>query len=187
MHRKVDPAALLIAVVAVGIPPLLAPGEWGKLNTIVAGVVGAILVIFTWPRKDILLDELDQKSKPDYWIPIGQAIAYGLVIAIGAAWPIQQYWPHPPKCTDTLPKHCQTGDQLSELATYRAMWVGLVSATILSIAMIWRIKKLSDRTPPRPKSNTVIILLFPRRPTPIRQFSSHPARRRKATIYRKRR
>ena len=154
MHRKVDPAALLLAVIAVGINPLTAPGEWGPINTVVAGVVGAILLAFTWPRAENLQDEAGQIIKFDPWITAAQAIAYGLIGAIGAAWPIQQYLLHAPDCpehaADTLPMACITGDQLAGRATDYALWFGLAAAVILFIGLSIRIKRILMRAPGRP-------------------------------------
>jgi len=50
MYRRVDPAALLIAVLTVGVDPLTTTGPWERVNTIVAAVVGVVLAAFTWPR-----------------------------------------------------------------------------------------------------------------------------------------
>ena len=58
MSRKIDPAALLIAILVVAISPLTTVGPWDKMNTIVAGVVGIVLVAFTWPNKANLQDDL---------------------------------------------------------------------------------------------------------------------------------
>lgn len=201
MHRKVDPAALLIAILAVGISPLTTSGEWDILNTIIAGVVGVVLLAFTWPRKKTLQDEPGRMLDSDYWIVIAQAIAYGLIIAIGTAWPIQQYILHAPECPDhaanSLPPECKTGDYLSKLATYRALWIGLGSAIILGGLMVIRIKKLNRQppVPPTPPSQSqgsalgllwvMIIFVFSRRAAPISRSSSEPGTQRNPIADRK--
>ena len=158
MHRKVDPAALLLAVIAVGINPLTSPGEWGPINTVVAGVVGAILLAFTWPREESLQDEAGQTIKFDPWITAAQAIAYGLIVAIGAAWPIQQYLLRAPDCpehaADVLPVACVTGDQLAGDATNYALLFGLASAFILFKGLSIRLKRILMRAPSRPSGSS---------------------------------
>ncbi|MCA1704669.1 MAG: hypothetical protein LC808_15955, partial [Actinobacteria bacterium] len=43
---SVDPAALLMGVLAVAVVPLVEPGEWGWINTGIAAVVGFALAAF---------------------------------------------------------------------------------------------------------------------------------------------
>ena len=50
MHNKVDPTALLVAVLAAGITPLTTSGAWDMTNMLVLGVVLFVLIAFTWPR-----------------------------------------------------------------------------------------------------------------------------------------
>jgi len=85
MNRRIDPAALLIAVLTVGVDPLTTNGPWEKINTIVAAVVGVILAAYTWPRK-VGAEPEASVAPTDNWILAAQAIAYGLVIAIAAGW-----------------------------------------------------------------------------------------------------
>jgi hypothetical protein len=46
--RKIDPAALLIAVFAAVAPPLIQEGAWGYPTTIVCAVVLSVLILFSW-------------------------------------------------------------------------------------------------------------------------------------------
>jgi hypothetical protein len=159
MHRKVDPAALLLAVIAVGINPLTSPGEWAPINTVVAGVVGAILLAFTWPRKASLQDEAGQTIKVDTWITVAQAIAYGLIVAIGAAWPIQHYLLRAPDCPEhpayALPTACVRGDRLAGDASNYALLFGLASVFILFFWMSVRIKGILSGAPSRPSGTSL--------------------------------
>jgi hypothetical protein len=92
MYRKVDPAALLFAIFTVTFSPLASLGPWDPLNTVVAFVVGVVLAVFTWPRYETLKDESGEVKRVDGWMPVAQALAYGLVIAIGIAWIVQLIW-----------------------------------------------------------------------------------------------
>jgi hypothetical protein len=83
MHRRIDPAALLIAVLTVGVDPLTTNGPWEKINTIVAAVVGVILAAYTWPRK-VGAEPEASVAPTDNWILAAQEIAYGLIIATDA-------------------------------------------------------------------------------------------------------
>jgi hypothetical protein len=80
--RKVDPAALLIAVIAVGIDPLLDEGPWQQVNSLVA----LIVLVALWPYTVMPLRR-NERSLP------GEAIAIGTVVSlIGGvllAWPLQ--------------------------------------------------------------------------------------------------
>ena len=51
MNPKVDPAALLLAVLAVGTTTLTGPGAWSHLATVSAAVVGVVVVTYTWPPR----------------------------------------------------------------------------------------------------------------------------------------
>jgi hypothetical protein len=80
--KKVDPAALLVAVIAVAIEPLLEEGPWHQLNSLVALIVLAAL----WPYAITpLRGDAENLS--------GETIAVGAVVTlIGAvllAWPLQ--------------------------------------------------------------------------------------------------
>jgi hypothetical protein len=149
MNRKIDPAALLIAILAVAISPLTTVGPWDKMNTIVAGVVGIVLVAFTWPNKENLQDESGKIPPRDNWIALALAIAYGLIVTIGSAWVVQLIL-NPPDCPehadDTLPLACVKADDIAGQATNWALGIGLVAAIILFICLRIRIDKLAGRS-----------------------------------------
>ncbi len=85
MHSKVDPAALLVAVLTVGIAPLTTDGAWDPMNTLIALVVGLVVVGFTWPRMPL--------EEPPKLTTIGPlAVVYGFIFGIAAAWPIQSFF-----------------------------------------------------------------------------------------------
>ena len=48
MYRKVDPAALLLAIFTVAFNPLTTEGPWGKMNTIVAGSLASNALVLLW-------------------------------------------------------------------------------------------------------------------------------------------
>ena len=84
MYAKVDPAALLVAVLAVGVTPLTEDGPWDPINTIVATTVWLVVSGFTWPRGTVTTPV---EFEP--WIGRAQAAVYGFVSAIGLAWVVQ--------------------------------------------------------------------------------------------------
>ena len=84
MKSKVDPAALLIAIVPVAAGPLLQEGAWHTLNSVIALVVLIVLWAFT------LADEQRRQrmSGPEC---IAVSAVIGLISAIAFAFPIQ-WW-----------------------------------------------------------------------------------------------
>lgn len=144
MHRKVDPAALLISILVLGIAPLTTVGLWDKMNTIVAAVVGVVLVAFTWPFKTRLQDG---NGQIDLWVITALALVYGFVIAIGTAWLVQFNWTTqdcPPHKESVLPPQCKANNDISNWATNWALGIGLAAAIILSFIMWRRKNKLSQ-------------------------------------------
>jgi hypothetical protein len=157
MYRKVDPAALLLATFTVAFGPLTTVGPWDKMNTIVAGVVGAVLLAFTWPRRATLLSESNKIETVDNWMTAAQAIAYGLVATIGSAWLVQEFVLKPPDCppyppTKIPPDPCQRADKIAGDATYWALGIGTLAAVILYFWMRARIEKLASPPPAPPPS-----------------------------------
>jgi hypothetical protein len=91
MNPKVDPAALLLAVLAVGITTLTGPGAWSHLNTVSAAVVGVVVVTYTWrPSQRKHRNDSSQSTNFNYRAAIAQSTVYGFIFAIGIAWPWQQ-------------------------------------------------------------------------------------------------
>lgn len=146
MHRRVDPAALLIAVLTVGVDPLTTSGPWEKINTIVAVVVGMVLGAFTWPRRARVQDESSQVAQDDNWVIAAQATVYGLIIAIGVGWPVQLLL-SPPDCpmhsADVIPAACVEADRISDVATYWALGIGALAAVILFFLLRKAVMRLS--------------------------------------------
>lgn len=155
MHRRVDPAALLIAVLTVGVDPLTTTGPWEKINTIVAVVVGVVLAAFTWPRTAGVQDESGQMAQVDNWVIAAQAIVYGLIIAIGVGWPVQLLL-NPPDCPahlpNLIPPACAEADRISDVATYWALGIGALAAVILFFLLRKAVMRLSLDPPQEPES-----------------------------------
>jgi hypothetical protein len=148
MSRKIDPAAMLIAILTVAISPLTTVGPWDKMNTIIAVVVGVVLLAFTWPSKAKLQDESGHIAPVDKWVPAALAITYGLVITIGSAWIVQLIL-NPPDCpehaADQLPQACVNADDVAGRATNWALGIGLVAAIILFFILRNGINRLTDQ------------------------------------------
>jgi hypothetical protein len=76
----------------VAISPLTTIGAWDKMNSIVAVVVGLVLVAFSWPRKALLGDGAGRPVY-DSWTLAAHATVYGFIFAVGVAWPVQLPFP----------------------------------------------------------------------------------------------
>ncbi len=89
MHSRVDPAALLIAVFAVGASSLVSSGAWEAINSIVALTVGAIIACYVWP----LAKQVRHANEEDGRYPrrhrVAQALTFGFIAVTAFAWPIQ--------------------------------------------------------------------------------------------------
>lgn len=75
---KVDPGALLIAVLVIAVTPWAEDGRWEPINTITACVVLAVLRAFAWPA---------QRVRWHILVAVGSV--YALVSSAALAWPIQ--------------------------------------------------------------------------------------------------
>ena len=77
---KVDPAALLIAVLAAAMGPTLQSGRWGPINTILATVIFVIAFAYSlWGVHEISFKE-----------SIATFASLGLVLSVAVAWPLQE-------------------------------------------------------------------------------------------------
>jgi hypothetical protein len=83
--NRVDPAALLIAVLAVGVGPMTETGPWEPMNTIIATAVLMIIMPYAF-AKQVRSGWLVEGPR----LPIVVAIAF--VFGVLAAWPIQAIW-----------------------------------------------------------------------------------------------
>ena len=116
----VDPAALLIAIIAVAVTPLITPGPWDKLNTAVALIVLIVLWAYTvgGHRRDSLESFVECSA-------IG--LVMGLIFAISIAWPIQFFWTWTGKTND------KPNFVAADYSTWSGLALGLVVATVLAI------------------------------------------------------
>jgi len=140
MHPDVDPAAFLLAVLVVAVGPLTTSGSWDQMNTIVAVVVGVLVVAFSWPRRSHKVTEFDN------WTCAALGVVYGLILTIAAAWPIQviiSAAQHTP-CPAFSPGDCLDESVPAE-ASYWALLVGLIGALATSFVVKARTNALSDR------------------------------------------
>lgn len=149
MYRRVDPAALLFSIFTVAFSPLTTSGPWDLLNTVIAFVVGIVVIAFTWPREEVLKDESGEVStRVDLWIVFAQAIAYGLIAAIGIAWFIQLIWlnyftPSVSCQLDSYGGYSNACLQTAEHVSYVAVAAGFIAAIVLFFAMRRRIATIT--------------------------------------------
>jgi lincosamide nucleotidyltransferase A/C/D/E len=119
--EKVDPTALLVAVLTVATAPLIAIGPWDRMNTVIAIVVLLILIPYTLssaPRRVLI------ESGPR--LPVSAAI--GLVSGVAFAWPIQNWIADRPLFNTNA--DC-ISDAVAKLASYRSLFLGLLIMVIL--------------------------------------------------------
>jgi hypothetical protein len=84
-NDKVDPAALLIAIIPVAGSPLIEEGAWDKLNTVLAGVVLVVLWAYA-----VAGERRRQARSVAECVAVGAVI--GLVAAVAVAFPTQALW-----------------------------------------------------------------------------------------------
>jgi hypothetical protein len=156
LSGKIDPAALLIAVFTVAFAPLTTTGPWDLMNTVIAVVVGTVILAFTFPRKSTLKDEQGKLANPGPWKTAAQATAYGLIIAIGVAWIVQLVWfalvSDNPSCPvlwspDNAPPECVRATEIAGYVTYVALGIGLAAGIVLYKWMRRRIDKITSLMP----------------------------------------
>lgn len=132
----VDPAALLIAIIAVAISPLTTIGPWDRMNTVVALVVLIVLWAYTigGHRRDSLGSFVECAA-------IGLVV--GLIFAILMAWPIQFFWTGIGK-SNKDPRFVAADD-----STWSGLLLGLVVAIVLTIFLWKKHVAAKERTVPR--------------------------------------
>ena len=81
-QARVDPGALLIAVLAVGVGPLTEDGPWSAINTGICLIVLVVVHSYLWPEK-----QAQQTLGARHLRAL--SLAAGFIIAVGLAWPIQ--------------------------------------------------------------------------------------------------
>ncbi|MGW1347382.1 hypothetical protein ACWCOV_40460 [Kribbella sp. NPDC002412] len=75
---RVDPGALLIAVLAVGVGPLTEAGAWEAVNTGISAIVLVVVWCYLFPYDGM---------QPRHLLAFCLVLAF--IAAIGLAWPIQ--------------------------------------------------------------------------------------------------
>jgi hypothetical protein len=83
--NRVDPAALLIAVLAVGVGPLTESGPWEPINTIIGCAVLLIILPYAF-AKQVRGTWLTEGPR----LPVAVAVAF--IVGVSTAWPIQTIW-----------------------------------------------------------------------------------------------
>jgi hypothetical protein len=140
VHPDVDPAAFLLAVLVVAVGPLTSSGSWDQMNTIVAVVVGVLVVAFSWPRRSHAVQALDN------WTCLALSTVYGLILTIVAAWPTQIVvgLASDVDCPVLSPGDCLP-DNIPADASYWSLLVGLLGTVVVFFVLKARIKKLAGR------------------------------------------
>jgi hypothetical protein len=112
--KDFDPAALLIAVVAASISPLLSSGLWTLLDTLFTVIVLVALASYSLSDSSLLAMTAPQRFAS--WLVIG------LISAISVAWPVQQLYelPHWKAVhhTNQYPHSKGFDDNIADRATY---------------------------------------------------------------------
>lgn len=159
MRSRVDPAALLVAVLAVGVNPLIEPGLWDKINLITAGLVGIVLACFALPRMPKQGEE-----PPNYAAAVAQSLVYAFIVAVGSAFlhqlpldPGEEY--RIAKCASNyafiedgverlwLRNACEvkSEDDIADKATDRALWTGLSALWLFLPALALRVRGIKRK------------------------------------------
>ena len=120
----VDPAALLIAIIAVAVTPLTTPGPWDKLNTAVALIVLIVLWAYT-------IGSHRHDSMESFVECSAIGLVMGLIFAISIAWPIQFFWTWTGKTNDN------PDFVAADYSTWSGLALGLVIATVLA-TFLWK-------------------------------------------------
>jgi hypothetical protein len=81
---KVDPAALLLAVLAAATTPLVTEGPWHWLNTVLAAVALVVLLSY-WIAADA------RSSYLTFHRCLAAALPIGLIATVVVAWPLQEF------------------------------------------------------------------------------------------------
>lgn len=129
---SVDPAALLIAVFAVGSQALLSAGAWEPINTVVALIVAAVVALYMWPSRNHV--------EPFRHL-VAQSLVYGFVAAIACAWPIQSFLVGGQECkTSPIWTAGLCTDVNSPKPTYATFWA-LLPGVLAFLLCLWAMVK----------------------------------------------
>lgn len=80
--KETDLAALLIAVFAVGVSPLVATGAWTPVNTIICGPVLTVLWVYS-------LHAPERRGTTVTPERFAVAVVIGFIVSVGCSWPAQ--------------------------------------------------------------------------------------------------
>jgi hypothetical protein len=138
INGKVDPAALLIAIIPVAASPLLEAGAWDRLNTVVALVVLIVLWAFTLADKQ----RRQGMSGPEC---IAVSAVIGLISAIAVAFPIQALLAGTMSSDPPLPDGHGPSIGVIDFATWSSLVIGLTIAVVLAIALSTQVQASTDR------------------------------------------
>lgn len=152
-EKRVDPAALLVAVLAVGVGPLFEDGAWSWSNFAVALLVLAVILCFIVPARPALRSRGFVERLP---IALAQALVAGFVTAIGSAVMFQrlptttelsQFCGPEPSISDPLDQRWYWGsceatltDQAASAATPWALIPGAAMTVVLLCWLAWPLK-----------------------------------------------
>jgi hypothetical protein len=150
-YDKVDPAALLLAVLAVSVPPLIAPGAWDPVSTVTALVIGAIVFCFTWPHPP------QRYRSADRWMITAQSLVFGLLASVALAWPVQSIFAlmHSYKFSDCVVTVTETcGDQITK-NHYDALgtWIGFLLGGVVAWVFWVQLRSATMRQVWRPPAS----------------------------------
>jgi multisubunit Na+/H+ antiporter MnhE subunit len=153
VHDRVDPAALLVAVLVVGIGPVMGEGPWDPLPSILGLIVGAILVLLTWPRKvqgRVVASSHDLEKR----LLLAQSLVYGFIVSTVVAWPIQSIIQgsrgRPEGCGWLVPQNCKESawGNVPLAAAYLSLLVGLILAGVVYAVLVTITRGASDGPAP---------------------------------------
>lgn len=162
MHNRVDPAALLLAVLVVSVGPITAAGPWEPIDSGFAILVAVIVGCFTWPRKR------DREFRRRH--AVAHALTYGFIAVTACAWPIQAVMqpdldPHCNRFLLSADKNCYGASadlssvvELEVTASLASLWAllgGLITFVIVLAILLRRVvpaqprRALMSSRPPR--------------------------------------
>jgi hypothetical protein len=128
----VDPAALLMSVIAAAIGPLTTAGLWGVFNTVTAAVVLAVLWSFAWPEKEELFSWRQSMAI---------SLVLGLLGAVLLAWPAQWLVSQSPWLLANGAHYTNDKNVVVEDVASDGTWGGLVAGAIIGAFCFYRLRK----------------------------------------------
>lgn len=123
---SVDPAALLVGVLAVALVPLIEPGPWGWLNTAIGGAVA--LVVFAFYVASQRWDDLRLLER------ISVLGVLWVVTLVALAWPLQDAFTDACPRADSGEFDTRCEDRRGEDGTAMAGGLALVLVSAIGVA-----------------------------------------------------